>query len=146
MGALNKDIEFRVLKVRAQSDDFETSAVNLANWDGVLFLVQVELTAEIVTIDVQQKDDGGTFRRLKDARVTPAENNQLCWIDVYRPRAEITEDEAPEFRLDVDMAGNNFLGAIYAIKYRGRTKPCANIVAGAAGVLGVEVISPEIHT
>ena len=140
---LSKNVKIRVLKEAQTSDDYNSDAIDVANFDGVLFMNVIEAAADINNIKIEQKDDDGAWQELENTTVEADANNQILWVDVYRPLEEIGDNEESELRVAVDMDDSGDNGPIIAALYEGRVKPEDNIVAGTEGLKGEFVISPD---
>lgn len=123
----------------AGTSDLESDAVDMAGYDGVLFIYAVgALTATQVTkLTAAQCDiSGGSYAALTGAdsgAMADGDGNKLLMLDVYRPTKQFVKAT-----LDRGTA-NAVLDAGIAIKYRSSKGP---ITQGATVAKHVVVASP----
>lgn len=106
------------------SDITPTNGIDMANFEGCLFMVPFgTITASAVTsIKVQQSSDDGDADAYADllgtgVTVEDDDDNQIFWIDVYRPRERY-------LKLIVDRATQNaVVDGIIAIQYGPKKLP-----------------------
>jgi hypothetical protein len=97
----------------------------------VLFFGRVATAASDNILNAAQSTaSGGTFDDLTGSAVTATADNEVVWLDIYRPGARFVR---PEW----DRATATILGDIYAIQYGPRTLGVDNDTAGT--------ISGELH-
>ena len=125
--------EIREVEVDGSSN--RTHGIDMANYDGVLFIVK---TSGSETIKAQQDDEldssGELLENPSDLEDGTIESgaDDINWIDIYRPDERYVG-------LDVDDS-TAVEGAVLALKYHGRVRPENN---DTDDVEGVKLISPE---
>jgi hypothetical protein len=129
----------------ATTDITPSSGIDMANFEGCLFMVPFgAITASAVTsIEVHTSSDDGVgdaYTALAGSSVTVADDddNQIAWVDVYKPRERY-------LKLIVDRGTQNaVVDGIIAIQYEPRNKPTTH---DSTTVLGGEVhVSPAEGT
>lgn len=143
---LGKDLKFTQVKtaVAAGTSDIESNIIDMANFDGVLFITSFgAITASAVTsVKVQQDTDsaGGTMADLEGSAQTVADDDddQCVVHDLYKPLERYV-------RVVVDRGtANAVLNSIVAVQYRGSKAPATN---DAATVVALKtLISPAQGT
>ena len=143
---MNLSPNINITKVKnyssADTDAVTSDAVDMQNYDGVLFFTTFAVANAGNYLKVQQdENDASAFSDAEDlagTKVTPASTNDVAWIDVYRPSKRY-------IRVHATRAGaSTALGEIYAIRYNGRELPETNLVTNE--VIGKLLITPEAGT
>ena len=144
MNNLSNQIKMEVLQeYEGSTGDLTTSAVNVANYDGVLFLVNNIDDADLDKIEIEQKDADDNWQKLDGAMVEADADNQLLWVDVYRPLEEIGTDEL-RVVITTESGEENAVGPVFALLYHGRHIPEENNNPEAdEDAKGVLVVSPD---
>lgn len=133
---LTKNVE--IVKVKANqsagTSAVTSDAVDMANWDGVVFFSTIATANAGNFLEVEQSEasDFASAVTLEGTKAVAAENGDMVFADVYRP----LESQGRYLRAKITRGASSATGDIYAIKYAGRTKPETNAI-------GALVISPE---
>jgi hypothetical protein len=103
--------------------DIDGTAVDMAGFEGVLYIVPVGAVAAgaVTTIKVQQCDtSGGVYADLDgpDVSIADDDDNKCKYVDVFRPREQYV-------KCIVERDGSNAatLGGIIAVQYGSRRTP-----------------------
>ena len=121
----------------AGTSSITSTAVNMAGYDGCLFLVPFGaiVSGAATSIKLQQCDtSGGSYADLTGTSQTVADtdDDKTFVIDIKRPQEHY-------LKLVVSRATQNAtVGAIYAIPYQKRTRGSILPVAGTNAIGGVE--------
>lgn len=111
--------------VAAGTTDIEASSVNMAGWDGVVFVALFgTLTAtQVTTLKAQQSSDDGVADGFSDLAGTATgpmaddDDNQVAMLDIVRPGKQYV-------RPVIDRGtANAVVDGILAIQYRARSVP-----------------------
>ena len=126
----------------ANTTDVESDAVDMQNYDGVVFFTTFAVAHGSNYLKAQQdeNDDSGfgDAEDLAGTKVVAASANDVTWLDIYRPKKRY-------IRAHGERGGaSTALGEIYAIQYAGRVLPETNLVTDE--VIGKLVISPDAGT
>ena len=125
---LGKELKFTQVKtaVAAGTTDINSDIIDMANWDGVLFITSFgTITAGAVTsVLIQQDTDsaGGTMTALLGSGQAVADtDDDKCVIhDLYKPLERYV-------RATVDRGTQNaVINSIVAVQYRGSKTPATN--------------------
>lgn len=130
--------------VAAGTSDVNSSIIDMANFDGVVFFTSFgAITSGAVTsVKLQQDTDsaGGTMADLEGSGQTVADtdDDKVTVHDLYRPRERYV-------RVVVDRGTQNaVINSIVAVQYSGSKAPCTN---DASTVIGLKtLISPAEGT
>lgn len=135
--------EVRAPVAAANDTDVNTDRVDMKDWDGVLFVIPIEDSADtgVATVTAEQNtaDSDTGMAALSGAAATYTSaanddlNNKLLVVDVYRPRERYIQCAI------TSATANIAFGTGIAIKYRGRKAP---VTQGATVLHSVCVISP----
>lgn len=118
-----------------------SSAVNMAGFDGALFIIPVGtvVSGAVTTAKVQQCDTtGGSYADLTGTSVTVADTDDdgLKYIDIFRPQEQF-------LKVVVSRATQNAtIGGIVCIQYKARTRPTSH----GSGVAGEQWSAPAEGT
>jgi hypothetical protein len=131
--------------VAAGTTDQTTSTVDMANYDGVMFIALFgTLTATQVTSIYARQGQASNMSDAADlanTRVGPladADSNKALVLDIYRPQERYVN-------LVVDRGtANAVIDGVLAVRYRGRKKPVAQEVASVA--FSESHVSPAVGT
>ena len=112
-----------------------THGVDMANFDGVLFIVKTSGTETIKAQQDDELDSSGELLEnpsdLEDGTIESGADD-INWIDIYRP---------DERYVALDVEDNTAVdGPVLALKYHGRVRPEDN---DTDDVKGIKLISPE---
>lgn len=146
MRPLNEEI--KIVKVQdvttAGTSTISADSVDLGadgGWDGVILFTSFGTAAADNLLHAEQSsDDAGSdaFADLEDSQVSAGGNsNEDQWVDIFRPQEQFV-------RVVADRGTSTTIGDIWAILYRGRTKPFSNITAGT--INGIALVSPAEGT
>ena len=113
----------------ALNTDSNSDRIDMANWDGVLFIAPIEDSANtgVATLTVEQNtaDSDTGMAALSGAQATKTDaggdalNNKLLVVDVYRPRERYVQ------AVRTSTVANVAFGTLIAILYQGRKFPVA---------------------
>ena len=140
---LSANIDIRKVKnhTAAGTTDVESDAVDLQNYDGVVFFTTIAVANAGNYIKAQQdENDDSAFGDAEDlagSKIVTAAANNVAWLDVYRPHKRY-------IRLHVERTESTAVGEIYALRYNGRIKPDTNLVTNH--IIGDLLISPDAGT
>lgn len=105
----------------------EGDAIDMQNWDGVLFFITIAKFNAANYIKVQQSSDDAAadpYADLEGSKVAATVNGQVVGVDVYRPRERYVKAYIERGGLDTAT------GDLYAVRYSGRKAPADNVEAG----------------
>jgi len=108
----------------AGTSDITSSAVNMAGFDGCLFLVPIGavVSGAVTSIKIQQSSDDAATDDYSDVEgtavtITDTDDDKLKYIDVFRPGKRY-------LKLIVDRGTQNAtVGGVIAIQYNSRSRP-----------------------
>lgn len=113
----------------ALNTDSNSDRIDMANWDGVLFIAPIEDSANtgVATLTVEQNtaDSDSGMAALSGAAATKTDaggdalNGKLLVVDVYRPRERYVQ------AVRTSTVANIAFGTLIAILYKGRKFPVA---------------------
>ncbi|AZF90294.1 MAG: hypothetical protein BPHS0_08 [Phage 5P_3] len=114
----------------AANTDQNSDRIDMANWDGVVFVVPVtdSVSTGVATLKVEQNtaDSDTGMAALSGAEATATctinddLNNKLLVVDVYRPRERYVQG------VITSATANIAFGNTLAILYRGRKSPVSD--------------------
>jgi hypothetical protein len=112
-----------------------TTAVDMAGWDGVLFLGCIHSYNATNTVNAaSETTSGGTYADLLGTSINPTANNQAFWLEIYKPLEQFV-------RLEFVRSGaTTTLGEVWAIQYEGAVSPADNLTTNT--YIGELHISP----
>lgn len=116
---LNKHIKVTMVKAAQTSAGtaINSDSVDMANWDGVLFVGTIATANAANFANVAQSSDDSSFDDLAGTKVVPGDNGDSFLIDVFRPSDRYV-------RCEIDRGGaNTATGDIYAVQYGPRKLP-----------------------
>ena len=141
MRPLNEEI--KLIKVSdvaaADTTSINSSGVDLSQsggWDGVMFLVSFGTGATGNLIFAEQSSDDGSadaYTALKGSALVPGSSDEDQWLDIFRPQEQWV-------RCVADRGTSSTIENMWAILYRGRSKPYSNITSGT--IIGKAHVSP----
>lgn len=119
-----------------------TSAVNsgsvdMAGWDGVVFLTSFGTAATDNSVNLAQSSDDSTFTDLEGTKTGATASDEDVWLDVLHPTARY-------IRLEAVRTTSSTLESIWAIQYRGKKLPVDNTTTGT--IIGEAHVSPAEGT
>lgn len=136
--------QVKITKVKdhsaAATSGVDSDGVDMAGWDGVLFLTSFGTAAANNTLKAAQSSDNGSaddFSDLAGTSVASGTSDEDVWIDIYRPRKRYV-------RVTAARGTSSTLESIWAIQYRGRKAPVSNVVSGT--IIGEAHVSPAEGT
>ena len=145
MRPLNEEI--KIVKVSdvtaAGTSTISATGVDLSadgGWDGVLLFASFGTAAADNLLHAEQSPDDGTeaYADLENSQVSAGGNsNEEQWVDIFRPQEEWV-------RVVADRGTSTTIENMWAILYRGRSKPYSNITAGT--INGIALVSPAEGT
>ncbi len=145
MRPLNEEI--KLVKVSdvtsAGTSTISATGVDLSadgGWDGVLLFASFGTAAADNLLHAEQSPDDGTeaYADLADSQVSAGGNsNEEQWVDIFRPQEKWV-------RVVADRGTSTTIENMWAILYRGRSKPYSNITAGT--INGIALVSPAEGT
>lgn len=126
MHNLATSVKIRLIKAAqvAGTSDVDTDVIDMANYDGVMIFGAAVATANAGNnIKAQQgdADDLSDAADLAGTTITPGADDELCCIDIYRPRKRYV-------RGLITRGVSSATGIMVAIQYKGRTPPEVNTV------------------
>lgn len=110
----------------AATSAVDSASVDMAGWDGVLFLTSFGTAAADNTLKAAQSDDDGSaddFTDLTGTSVASGTSDEDVWIDIQRPTKRYV-------RVTAARGTSSTLESIWAIQYRGRTAGQTNVTSG----------------
>jgi hypothetical protein len=128
--SVNLSTLVKITKVKDHSTA-ATSAVNsdgvdMAGYEGVLFLTSFGTAASDNTCNLAQSDDNGSsddFTDLTGTSVTSGSSDEDVYLDIYRPQKRYV-------RLEAARGTSSTLESIWAIQYGPRSAPVDNTTSG----------------
>jgi hypothetical protein len=120
--------------VGAGTTDVESTGVDMAGYEGVLFLVSFGTAAANNIANAQQSTDNSTFADLLGTAVAlGGASDEDQWIDVYRPLERYV-------RCHLEIGTSSTVENIWAIQYGARKLPVDNTTTGT--IAGEAHVSP----
>jgi hypothetical protein len=122
---MNLSSQVKVTKVHATEGaaaaTHYSDIVDMANWDGVVFLASIGTAAADNGVNAQQDTDaaGGTMADLEGTKILSDATQTDFVLDLYRPKERYV-------RLAVLRCTSTTIEAVWAIQYRGRSMPVDN--------------------
>lgn len=140
--------EIKLVKVQdvttAGTSTISADSVDLSadgGWDGVFLFASFGTAAADNLLHVEQSSDDAdadAFADLLGSQVSAGGNsNEDQWVDIFRPLEKF-------IRVVADRGTSTTIGDIWAILYRGRSKPFSNITVGT--INGIALVSPAEGT
>lgn len=140
---LSSNTKFRVVAAAATAGTSAVtgSEVDMAGWDGVLFLATID-TYNSGNYMVAQQDTAtgmGSAADLLGTKVVAPTSGGAVWIDLYKPTERFV-------RAVITRTASSTSGTIWAIQYQGQRMPeaVANVIA--ASINGELHVSPAEGT
>ena len=118
----------------------DSASVDMAGYEGVLFLTSFGTAATNNYISVQTSSDDGsvdTFTDLTGTKVGATASDEDVWVDVLRPRERY-------LRVHVELGTSSTVESIWAIQYGARKLPVDNTTTGT--IIGEAWVSPAEGT
>lgn len=116
----------------------ESTGVDMAGYEGVLFLTSFGTAASNNTVKASQDTaSGGSYTDLEGTSVTSGTSDEDVWVDVYKPTKRYV-------RLEAARGTSSTLESIWAIQYGPRTMPVDNTTSGT--IAGEDHQSPDEGT
>ncbi len=146
MRPLNQEI--KLIKVSdvtaAGTTTISATGVDLSadgGWDGVFLFGSFGTAAADNLLHAEQSSDDGSadaYADLADSQVSAGGNsNEEQWVDIFRPQEKFV-------RVVADRGTSTTIENMWAILYRGRSKPFSNVTAGT--INGIALVSPAEGT
>lgn len=111
----------------ANTTDVTSSSVDMAGWDGVLFLTSYGTAAADNLMHAEQSSDDGssdTFADIAGSEVDlSGASDEDQWLDILEPTERYV-------RVVAQRGTSSTLENIWAIQYRGRSLPQSNLTSG----------------
>lgn len=117
----------------AGTTDVDSASVDMAGYEGVLFLTSFGTAAADNYISAQQSTDDSSFADLLGSKVGATASDEDVWVDVYRPLERYV-------RVHVELGTSSTVESIWAIQYGGRKQPVDNATTGT--IIGEAHVSP----
>lgn len=118
-----------------------STGVDMAGFEGVLFVTSFGTPAADNLVNLAQSDDDGSADDYTDlagsAVALGGASDEDAWIDVYRPRKRYV-------RLEAARGTSSTLESIWAIQYGSRKQPVDNTTTGT--IAGEAHVSPAEGT
>lgn len=132
---MNLSSRIKITKVKdhstAATDAIESSYVDMAGYEGVLFMTSVGTANAGNYINAKQCDTSdGTYADLEGTKVTSGTSDEDLWVDVYRPQERYV-------KCYVTRGASTTCESIWAIQYGARKAPVDNTTSGT--------IAGELH-
>jgi hypothetical protein len=124
----------------AATDAVTSGAVDMAGYEGVLFLTSFGTAAANNLVKAQQSsDDGATdaYSDLEGTSVTSGTSDEDVYIDIFRPTKRY-------LKLVATRGTSSTLESIYALQYNPRTLPVDNTITGT--INGEAFVTPAEGT
>ena len=122
----------------AGTDAVNSDGVDMANFEGVLFLTSFGTAATDNTVNAAQGlTSGGTYDDLEGTETGATASDEDVWLDIYRPLDRFV-------RLEVVRGTSTTLESIWAIQYGARNLPVDNTTTGT--IIGEAHVSPAEGT
>lgn len=100
-----------------------STAVDMAGYEGVVFLTSFGTAASGNTLEAAQSSDNSSFSDLADTSVTSGTTDEDVWIEIYRPQERYV-------RVEAARGTSSTLESIWAIQYGGRSLAVDNTTSG----------------
>lgn len=132
----------KITKVKDHSTA-DTTAVNsdgvdMANFEGVLFVTSFGTAASNNTVNLAQgADNSSDWQDLTGTSVTSGSSDEDVWLDVYKPSDRYV-------RLEAARGTSSTLESIWAIQYGPKKTPVDNTTSGT--IAGEAHVSPAEGT
>ena len=114
-----------------------STSVDMAGYEGVIFITSFGTAAADNTAEVSQSADNSSFSDLAASQVASGTSDEDVWIDVYRPSDRYV-------RLEVARGTSSTLESIWAIQYGAKSQPVDNTTSGT--IVGELHIAPAEGT
>lgn len=139
MPQLSAECKFTKVKDHsaAGTDAVNSDSVDMAGWNGVVFLTSFGTANANNTANGAQSSDNSSFDDLAGTSVSSGASDEDVWLDIYRPSDRYV-------RLEVARGTSSTLESIWAIQYRGSKMPVSNVVSGT--IIGERHVSPAEGT
>ena len=139
---LSNNIKITKIKAgqNAATTDVESDVLDMQGYEGVLMFTTIAVANSGNYLKAQQGDasDGSDMADLEDSKVVAAENNQVVWLDIYKPQKRYV-------RAYIERGGaTTATGDIYALQYNGRVGLESNLTDDV--IIGKLLISPDEGT
>ncbi len=120
---LSKNVKVVFVKAgqSAGTDAVTSDAVDITNYDGVLFFgnIAVANAGNFLQIEQSAASNFATKSVLAGAKMVTKANSKTAFVDVYRPQEKLGK----YLRASITRTVSTATGCIYAVLYNGRIKP-----------------------
>lgn len=114
-----------------------SASVDMANYEGVLFVTSFGTAATDNSVNAAQSSDDSSFSDLEGTKTGATASDEDVWLDIYRPGDRYV-------RLEAVRTTSSTLESIYAIQYGAKKLPVSNILSGT--IIGEAHVSPSEGT
>lgn len=121
----------------AGTTDVDSASVDMAGYEGVLFLTSFGTAATDNYISVQQSSDDSSFADLEGTKIGATASDEDVWADIYRPQERY-------LRVHVELGTSSTVESIWAIQYGPKSFPVDNTTTGT--ITGEAHVSPAEGT
>lgn len=122
----------------AATSAVNSAGVDMAGWEGVLFVTSFGTAAANNTVNAAQgADNGSDWEDLEGTSVVSGTSDEDVWIDVYRPTDRYV-------RLEAARGTSTTLESVWAIQYGPKKLPVDNTTSGT--ITGEAHVSPAEGT
>jgi hypothetical protein len=125
MGFLSSRVKITKVEdhTAAGTTDVDSAGVDMAGYEGVLFVGSFGTAAASNTLEAQQSTDDASFSALLGTAVSSSTSDEDVWIDVFRPQERYV-------RVHAEIGTSSTLESIWAIQYGARSVPVDNTTSG----------------
>lgn len=114
-----------------------SSSVDMADYEGVLFLTSFGTAATDNSVNAAQSSDDSTFDDLLGTKTGATASDEDVWLDIYMPGDRYV-------RLEAVRTTSSTLESIWAIQYGAKKQPVDNTTTGT--IIGEAHASPAEGT
>lgn len=114
-----------------------SASVDMANYEGVLFITRFGTAASNNTLEAAQSTDDSSFADLVGTSITSGSSDEIVWLDIFRPLERYV-------RVEAARGTSSTLESIVAIRYGPRKQPVDNTTTGT--IVGEAHVSPAEGT
>jgi hypothetical protein len=117
----------------AGTSTVNATGVDMAGYEGVIFITSFGTAAADNSINAQQSTDNSSFADLAGTSVVSGTSDEDVWVDIYRPLERYV-------RIEAIRTTSSTLESIWAIQYGARKQPVDNTTSGT--IIGEAHVSP----
>lgn len=121
----------------AATSAVDSDSVDMAGWEGVLFVTSFGTANADNTVNLAQSSDDSSFTDLEGTKVSSGSSDEDVWLDVYMPAERYV-------RLEAVRTASSTLESIWAIQYGPSKLPVDNTTSGT--IIGEAHVSPAEGT